>query len=113
MKLALASEVVGVFDLKEISLEGSTGDTVRLRLEIIRVIGVCGNTLVVHVWRMETYHIRPTFPSSCRANADEIILVRDLFLEGLLAQCTGSDVQQLLQQSLEVLRGVFVVNGRN
>lgn len=108
MPLEIAGEVVGIFDLRDIPLDDGPGDDIRLRLEILRDSFRGENRLTVRVWRKEMYRIKPSFQrisENCDDNySDEIVLVRDAFLEQVVEKCCGDDLNTVLRSAIEEIQ---------
>lgn len=107
----VAFEIVAVYDLENIVPCDDDADEIRLRLEVIRDFQVPNDPLAVRVWRKESYSIRPSFQRKeddpYDSLADEIILVRDLFLEQVLENIRGTDPLTVLEYALREISRAF------
>lgn len=76
----LAMEVVKVVDLVPILIDPTSGESVRLRVEVHRVLGRSAS-FTTKVWRIEFYRVRPSFAAGGTTGdedpVDEQILVLD------------------------------------
>ena len=111
MDIMIETEVVAVYDLKCIPVLTGEADDIRLRLEIVRNVSANHKPLSVKVWRKENYRIMPSFPILAKADddgyADEEILVKDVFFEGLLEGVCGNTVDEVLNHSLTLIKKSF------
>ena len=111
MDIMIETEVVAVYDLKCIPVLTGEADDIRLRLEIVRNVSANHKPLSVKVWRKENYRIMPSFPILAKADddgyADEEILVKDVFFEGLLEGVCGNTVDDVLNHSLTLIKKRF------
>jgi hypothetical protein len=107
MALKIEAEVVAVYDLASIPAGTDDADDIRLRLEIVRNVTVSGKPLSARVWRKEHYRIKPSFQCPIEdmddGYADEIILVRDVFLEGVLENVCGGTICEVLDRSITAI----------
>lgn len=104
MALKVEAEIVAVYDLASIPAGTDDADDIRLRLEIVRNVAASSRPLSARVWRKEHYRIKPSFQCPIEdmddGYADEIILVRDDFLEGVLENVCGDTICEVLDRSI-------------
>lgn len=115
MALKIEAEVVAVYDLASVPAGTDDADDIRLRLEIVRNVTANSKPLSVRVWRKEHYRIKPSFQRPIEdmddGYADEIILVRDDFLESVLGSVCGDTICEVLDHSIAAINKALGLSG--
>lgn len=104
------SEVERVLEIDDIPMGGS-GDTLRLRLEVLRHLRK-PHRYSISTWRLEHYRVQPTFPQINQLPSDEpcdeLLLVRDPYVLGEIA---GHSPDEVIEEALRRLEAKFFSKG--
>jgi len=93
-------EVVRTVELEPFVFE--SGDSLHFRIEVQQRVGML--QFRTRVWRVESFHMRPTWPDGSRESTDDVLLSDDIYTK---PERISSTADAALEQVLAELERQF------